>query len=64
MARELTQVLSEYGSVVIGYSGGDVSVLDVLSTISDKNDLYRCVRRGEGVNAAVENLLFKKAGRS
>lgn len=62
MARQLSQILSEYGLVVIGYSGGDKSVLEVISSISEKNDLYWCVRRGEQVNEDVERLLLDKGG--
>ncbi len=62
MARQLTQVLSEYGLVVAGYSGGDKSVMDILSRISDKNDLYWCIRRGEEPNEAVKKLLNEKGG--
>jgi tetratricopeptide (TPR) repeat protein len=62
MARQLTQVLSEYGLVVVGYGGGDESVMDVLSTISEKNDLYWCVRQGDEINPAIEKLLKEKGG--
>jgi len=51
MARQLRQVLSEYGLIVVGYSGGDKSIMDILSDISDRNDLYWCVRRGERINS-------------
>jgi len=62
MARQVSQILSEYGLVVIGYSGGDNSVIDILKTISDKNDLYWCVRRGDEINKAVTDLLSEKKG--
>jgi Flp pilus assembly protein TadD len=62
MARQLSQILSEYGLVVIGYSGGDKSIMDILKTISEKNDLYWCVRKGDEINTAVEELLSAKGG--
>ncbi|HZB43893.1 MAG TPA: tetratricopeptide repeat protein, partial [Pyrinomonadaceae bacterium] len=62
MARQLRQVLSEYGLVVVGYGGGDKSVMDVLSDISERNDLYWCIRRGEKINDRVEKLLRDKRG--
>jgi tetratricopeptide (TPR) repeat protein len=62
MERQLRQVLSEYGLIVVGYGGGDESVMKVLADISERNDLYWCVRRGERVNEAVENLLRDKRG--
>lgn len=62
MSRQVTQVLSEYGLVVVGYSGNDKSILEILSTISDKNDLYWCVVRGSDLSADVKNLLRDKGG--
>jgi tetratricopeptide (TPR) repeat protein/NAD-dependent SIR2 family protein deacetylase len=62
MERQLKQVLSEYGLIVIGYSGGDESIMKVLSDISERNDLYWCIRRGERINKSVEELLRNKRG--
>ncbi|HEY0077517.1 MAG TPA: tetratricopeptide repeat protein [Pyrinomonadaceae bacterium] len=62
MARQLMQVLNEYGLIVVGYSGGDKSVMDILSQFSERNDLYWCVMRGEEPNDAVKKLLRDKGG--
>lgn len=62
MSRQLTQVLSEYGLVVIGYGGGDESIMKLLSNISDKNDLYWCLMPGEQPSEAVRKLLSDKRG--
>jgi Flp pilus assembly protein TadD/NAD-dependent SIR2 family protein deacetylase len=62
MARQLRQVLSEYGLIVVGYSGGDESIMKILAQISDRNDLYWCLRRGEKPNDAVKKLLRDKGG--
>ncbi|HKY04155.1 MAG TPA: tetratricopeptide repeat protein, partial [Blastocatellia bacterium] len=62
MSRQLTQVLSEYGLIVTGYSGGDKSVMDTLSQISEKNDLYWCIFRGSEPGDAVKELLEAKGG--
>lgn len=62
MASQLVQVLSEYGLVVIGYSGEDKSIMDILGRISEKNDLYWCVLRGTEPNKAVRELLLEKSG--
>jgi tetratricopeptide (TPR) repeat protein len=63
MIRQLRQVLSEYGLIVVGYGGGDKSVMQALSEISNKQDLYWCVHRGEKqINKDVEQLLRKKRG--
>lgn len=62
MARQIAQVLAEYGFVVVGYSGNDTSVMKILSSISEKNDLYWCVRRSEKPNEEVKKLLQRKEG--
>jgi tetratricopeptide (TPR) repeat protein len=62
MARQLTQVLNEYGLIVVGYSGGDKSIMKILSTISERNDLYWCVRQDHELNADVKKLLKDKGG--
>jgi len=62
MARQVLQVLSEYGLIVAGYSGDDESIMKILSQISEKNDLYWCVIRGTEPNEAVKKLLSEKGG--
>jgi len=62
MARQLRVVLGEYGLIVVGYGGGDSSVMKILSDISERNDLYWCIRRGEEPNEAVKKLLLDKDG--
>ncbi|WP_413936385.1 tetratricopeptide repeat protein [Nitrospira sp. BLG_1] len=62
MARQVAQVLAEYGLAVVGYSGNDASVMKILSSISEKNDLYWCVRRYEEPNTGVQELLRAKGG--
>lgn len=62
MARQVRQVLNEYGLIVVGYGGGDMSVMKVLSDFPQANDLYWCVRRGEEPNTAVKKLLLDKGG--
>ncbi len=62
MENQFRQILSEYGLIVVGYSGGDESIMKILSQISMHNDLYWCVRRGDKLNAAVTDLLTSKGG--
>ncbi|MGA9993983.1 MAG: tetratricopeptide repeat protein [Pyrinomonadaceae bacterium] len=62
MEKQLRQVLTEYGLIVVGYSGGDKSVMNVLSQISKRNDIYWCIRRGDKLSDAVEKLLKSKEG--
>jgi protein O-mannosyl-transferase len=62
MARQLTQVLNEYGLIVAGYSGGDESIMEILSKISERNDLYWCIRRGDEPSDVVTKLIADKGG--
>ena len=62
MARQVSQVLNEYGLIVVGYGGGDESVMRVLGDISETNDLYWCILRGTVPSVAVQDLLRKKGG--
>lgn len=63
MIRQLRQVLSEYGLIVVGYGGGDKSVMQALSEMSERQDLYWCVRRGEKqLHEDVGELLREKGG--
>src|SRR5262249_31256198 len=62
MLRQVSHVINEYGLIVVGYSGGDKSVIRILKGISERNDLYWCVRHGEEPNDAVQQLLHDKRG--
>lgn len=62
MERQLRQALNEYGLIVVGYSGGDKSVMKILSDISAENDLYWCIRRGEKLHESVKKFLRDKRG--
>ncbi len=62
MARQVLQVLNEYGLIVIGYSGNDELVMKILDQMPEQNDLYWCVRRGDEPNARVKKLLEDKRG--
>jgi protein O-mannosyl-transferase len=62
MGRQVSQVLNEYGLVVVGYGGEDASVMKILSEISPKNDLYWCVMRGNTPTSAAQDLLSAKGG--
>lgn len=62
MRTQVVQVLGEYGLVVIGYGGGDKSVMNILEEISPKNDLYWCIPEDSEINKEVETLLDSKHG--
>lgn len=57
MERQIIQVLGEYGLVVVGYSGGDESVMNILRNISPKNDLYWCIQSDLSDDLPTEDLL-------
>jgi tetratricopeptide (TPR) repeat protein len=57
MKTQVVQVLSYCGLIVVGYSGGDESVMNVLRNISHKNDLYWCVQSDAPDDLSAEDLL-------
>jgi tetratricopeptide (TPR) repeat protein len=62
METQVASVLSEYGLIVVGYGGGDESVINILKKISPKNDLYWCILAGSRINQSVQALLEEKEG--
>lgn len=63
MPRELMQVLSEYGLIVVGYGGNDISIMHLLErSLLGKSDLYWCELHGTELNENVKNLLREKGG--
>jgi tetratricopeptide (TPR) repeat protein len=62
MAKQVGLVLDESDLVVVGYSGEDKSVMDILSRFRKERELYWCVMRGESPNRNVKRLLTQKEG--
>lgn len=62
MVKQVSRILNEYGLVVVGYGGGDKSIMDILSKFSEDNDLYWCVMRGSQPSESVKRLLEDKGG--
>lgn len=61
---KLIEFCKEYGLVVVGYSGNDRSIMDVLEYLTKqdnylKNGIYWCMRRGDEVSHTLRNLLWK-----
>lgn len=61
MREKLRQFSSEFGMIVIGYSGRDRSIMDTLDALLRNDDsfphgVYWCVRRGDNVAEAVDHL--------
>jgi len=62
MARYVPILLNEYGLVVVGYGGGDKSVMDMLRKFPPNNDLYWCVPKGTPLPDSVRSLLLETGG--
>lgn len=61
---KLIEFCKEFGLIVIGYSGSDRSVMDVVDYLVKrdnylKNGLYWCFREEDEINQNVKNLLWK-----
>ncbi|HHE3653817.1 TPA: SIR2 family protein [Pasteurella multocida] len=61
---KLIEFCKEFGLIVIGYSGSDRSVMDVMDYLVKrdnylKNGLYWCFREEDDINQNVKNLLWK-----
>jgi tetratricopeptide (TPR) repeat protein len=64
MKRKIIQFAQEYGLVVVGYSGRDRSVMDVLEMLIKDEDyfkhgIYWCLRRGDEIGGRLQSLLRK-----
>jgi len=62
--EKLIEFCKEFGLIVIGYSGNDRSVMDVLEFLTKqenylKNGVYWCLRNEDHVSLALRNLLWK-----
>lgn len=64
MRAKFTEFSKEYGLIVVGYSGGDRSIMDTISTLL-KNDMflkggiYWCIRKGSEVPDELRKLIWK-----
>lgn len=61
MREKFRQYATEFGLIVIGYSGNDQSVMDALDKLIAKDGcfphgIYWCVRKGSGLSARVQKL--------
>ncbi|NNE32458.1 MAG: hypothetical protein HKN40_08825 [Winogradskyella sp.] len=62
---KMLEFCKEYGLIVVGYSGSDRSIMDVLEYLTKKdnylkNGIYWCLRKDDHISHAVRNLLWKE----
>lgn len=62
--EKLIQFCKEFGLIVIGYSGSDRSIMDVIEFLTKQenylsNGLYWCLREDDEVNSTLEKLLWR-----
>lgn len=62
--RKLVEFCKEFGMIVVGYSGNDKSIMDVLDVLLKtdsylKHGLYWCIRDGDVISEDLKNLLWK-----
>lgn len=62
--EKMIEFCKEFGLVVVGYSGNDRSVMDVLDFLTKqenylKNGVYWCLRKDDEVNHSLQKLFWK-----
>lgn len=62
--EKFVEFCKEYGLIIVGYSGSDRSIMDVLEILARqenylKNGVYWCLRRSDKVCHALKNLIWK-----
>lgn len=62
--EKFVEFCKEYGLIIVGYSGSDRSIMDVLEFLARqenylKNGVYWCLRRTDKVCHALKNLIWK-----
>jgi tetratricopeptide (TPR) repeat protein len=63
MERQVRTVFDNLGVVVIGYSGGDKTVMELLDNVSKDNGFYWCYVKGYEPDEEVCNLVKSKNGK-
>ncbi|QTD44029.1 SIR2 family protein [Ottowia testudinis] len=65
MKEKFVEFAKDYGLIVIGYSGGDRSIMDIISLLLKndeyfKNGLYWCIRKDSDVPEELRRLLWRE----
>ncbi len=63
MERQVRTVFDNFGVVVVGYSGGDKTVMELLDNVSKDNGFYWCYVKGYEPDEEVCNLVHSKNGK-
>lgn len=64
MKDKFIEFAKDFGMIIVGYAGGDRSILDVLSLLLKnedyfKNGLYWCIRKNSEISEELKKLLWK-----
>lgn len=64
MKEKFIEFAKDYGLVVVGYAGGDRSIIDVLTLLLKNDDYFRngiywCVRKGADISEELRRLFWK-----
>lgn len=62
MARQVRRAMDDFNLIVMGYSGGDESVMKIFEDFSAENELYWCHLKHEVPSIEVLKLVEKKNG--
>ncbi|WP_201565046.1 SIR2 family protein [Psychrobacter sp. CMS30] len=62
---KLIEFCKEYGLIVLGYSGNDRSIMDILDYLIKndtylRNGVYWCIRQDDEISPALKNLFWKE----
>lgn len=63
MERQVRSVLDNFGLIVVGYSGGDKTIMDLLKDVSENNGFYWCYVKDYPPDADVLELVQSKKGK-
>lgn len=63
MERQVRTVLDNFGLIVVGYAGGDKTIMKLLGQVSEDNGFYWCYVKGFPPDADVLELVNSKNGK-
>jgi Flp pilus assembly protein TadD len=63
MERQVRSVLDNFGLIVVGYSGGDKTIMGLLKDVSENNGFYWCYVKGYPPDTDVLDLVQSKNGK-